>query len=101
MKQLSTMLALPLLAACASTAPDAGEDPPLRPAPEGQCDTDNVQDRLGAQATEETGRALLAATGARSLRWIPPNSAITMDYREDRLNVEYDDSFTITRLYCG
>ena len=101
MKQLCAILALPLLAACATTAPDVGEDPPMRAAPEGECDATRAQAHLGERATAEVGQHLLGATGARSLRWIPPRSAVTMDYRMDRVNVEYDDSFTITRIHCG
>lgn len=98
---LAPFVALPALVACAATPPDAVEDPPLQSAPDGECDASRVQDYLGKHAAPIMTEPLLEVTGARDLRWIPPNSAITMDYREDRLNVEYDDSFTITRLYCG
>lgn len=100
MKQSAFLLALPFLAACSTTMPDAG-DPVLQPATNRPCDVSNVQDRVGEQATTALGEELLGATSARSLRWIPPRSAVTMDYRPDRLNVSYDDSFTILRIYCG
>ena len=40
-------------------------------------------------------------TGARTLRWGPPRSAMTMDYRQDRVNVMYDDTYKSTQVTCG
>ncbi len=40
-------------------------------------------------------------SGAREFRWIPPNSAVTMDYRSTRLNVEYDENTVVTAIRCG
>ena len=37
----------------------------------------------------------------RPYRIIPPNSAVTMDHRPDRLNVDVDDKGVITRIWCG
>jgi len=37
----------------------------------------------------------------RKLRIIPPNSAITMDYLETRLNVDIDEDGVIIRFWCG
>ena len=34
-------------------------------------------------------------------RIIPPGTAVTMDFRDDRLNVETDEDGVITRIYCG
>ncbi len=44
---------------------------------------------------------MLAESGARHMRWIPPRTAVTKDYRRDRLNVVYDDDMVITGVYCG
>ena len=41
------------------------------------------------------------ATGATSLRWGPPGAIFTMDYRQDRVNVMYDDNSMITEVRCG
>lgn len=40
-------------------------------------------------------------TGSKALRWIPPRSAVTMDFRSDRLNIAYDDDMIITMVNCG
>jgi hypothetical protein len=43
----------------------------------------------------------LTLTGAKVLRWVPPRTAVTMDFRADRLTVSYDDNMTIDRISCG
>lgn len=89
------------LASCAPT-PDSG-GPPTNPADSllAVCDAEAAQGMIGELASPEVGARLLAATGARQLRWAPPRSAMTMDYRTDRLTVEYDDDLAITRISCG
>lgn len=34
-------------------------------------------------------------------RIIGPDTAVTMDFRPDRLNVEHDNARIITRIFCG
>lgn len=38
---------------------------------------------------------------AKSHRILGPNSAMTMDYRQDRINVETDDKGVVVRVFCG
>jgi Peptidase inhibitor I78 family len=85
-----------LLGACATTA----EEPPVRELP-GECNAASVQDRVGQRATSELGGTLLRLTGAQVLRWVPPRTAVTMDFRPDRLTVSYDDNMVIERISCG
>ena len=66
-----------------------------------QCMADDLEALLGQKATAEIGADALAKSGSRTLRWIPPNSAVTLDYRHDRLNIEYDDKMVIVRVNCG
>ena len=56
---------------------------------------------IGERATAETGAQMLATTGALTLRWVPPRTAVTLDFREDRLTVSYDDNMMITAAACG
>lgn len=65
------------------------------------CNAEPAQDRVGLVATQSSGTAILKASGARTLRWGPPNSAWTMDYREDRVNVRYDSAMNIVEITCG
>lgn len=88
------------LTACA-TAGDADDGGiPVR-APTGECDAEAAQHLLGATASEAVGAELLELTGARQLRWVPPRTAVTMDFRPDRLTVSYDDDLVIERIACG
>lgn len=88
------------LAACATTTPPAEDGFPGRP-PAGTCDAASAQTLVGQRASSEAGTTILAQSGARTLRWGPPRSAWTMDYREDRVNVRYGDDMTITEITCG
>ena len=45
--------------------------------------------------------AAFKASGAKSMRSIKPGQAVTMDYREDRVNVYQDASGNIERISCG
>ncbi|MBB3859243.1 hypothetical protein GGQ88_000483 [Novosphingobium hassiacum] len=87
-----------LLASCAAQGVPPEELPAM---PEGECKAPPAQDLVGQKATAELGVELLRRTGAKHLRWVPPRSAVTMDYRADRLTVGYDDAYTIVRISCG
>ena len=56
---------------------------------------------IGQRATAELGEAILKATGSVRLRWIPPRTAVTMDYQFGRVSVSYDDDMRITTVACG
>lgn len=87
-----------LLSGCATTY--AADDT----APAGiahKCDASSVQSNLGAKATAALAADLLKQSGSRTLRWLPPRTAMTMDYRQDRLNIGYDDNYVIERIMCG
>ena len=98
MPRTSPLLALLLLPACTMAA----NQPPAPPtAGAGQCSTDGLEAFVGQKATAELGAQLLAKSGARTLRWGAPNTAMTMDFRPDRLTVSYDDAMVVTRASCG
>ena len=90
--------ALPLAACVANDAPVESAPPPTA---EMKCDADAAQAFVGQTATPGLGGAVLKASGARTLRWGPPRSAMTMDYRIDRGNVMYDDAYKVTQVTCG
>lgn len=85
------------LSACATTGTtsESGYTGP------NECKADKTQQFVGQKATTDVGNAILRATGAGQLRWGPPRSAMTMDFRPDRVTVSYDDSMTIDRVSCG
>ena len=91
--------ALPLAACSSGETPPESTPPP--PEAEMTCKADAVQSYVGQAVTPDLGAAILQASGARALRWGPPRSAMTMDYRVDRVNVMYDDASKITQVTCG
>ncbi|MCR2832832.1 I78 family peptidase inhibitor [Parerythrobacter lacustris] len=91
-------LALLSLSACVTASPpDSITERPTG----GECNAAAVQNHVGHAATTTMGEAILTESGARRLRWGAPDSAWTMDYRTDRVNVRYDESLTITAITCG
>ena len=89
------------LAACSTTQ---GQPPAEAVSGEPQpnmCNAQPAQSYVGQRADQSVGAAILKASGARSLRWGPPNSAWTMDFREDRVSVQYDEGQIIQRITCG
>jgi hypothetical protein len=80
--------------------PDRAEAVPPPPVPM-VCNAAPAQYHIGHDATQSMGQAILKDSGAASLRWGAPNSAWTMDYREDRVNVRYDSKMKITEITCG
>ena len=97
MKTISP-LALSLVTGCvtfdAPTAPPQEDNDRV-------CRADDAHPLVGQKASSETGSRALSITGARSLRWGPPGAMWTMDYRQDRVNVRYDEAMTITEVTCG
>ena len=91
------VVACAVLGACAATPPPGDASPSRHP---GECKADAAQHLIGNKATGETGAELLRLTGATTLRWVPPRTAVTMDFRADRLTASYDDDMVITRISC-
>ena len=100
MNRMSLALTVPalLLAGC---IPQVQPPEDLPAMPEGECSAAPAQDLVGQKATGELGSELLRRTGAKTLRWVAPGMAVTMDYRADRLTVGYDENYIIARISCG
>ena len=92
-------LALAATACVTSSPPTGGLEAP--DAPPAACNATEAQQFIGRKASSSIGNSVLDMTGARRLRWGGPDTIFTMDYREDRVNVIYDEQGTITRIYCG
>lgn len=87
--------------ACTATPPPEDDHVPVHGDTGYICDADPAQSLVGQVASSGLGARALELTGARSLRWIPPGTAVTMDYRPDRLNIELDAQNRVTALRCG
>ena len=103
MRNVFTPLLALSLAGCVTTdgLPSGSLDAAPPPAAGSTCDATEAQQFIGRKASESIGRSVLDMSGARTLRWGGPDTAFTMDYREDRVNVTYDENGTIARVYCG
>jgi peptidase inhibitor I78 family protein len=92
------ILAPALISAC-STAPAApraqGE------APGRACQSAGLERFAGQPATSETGAAILRASNATVLRWVPHGTIITMEFRADRVTVWLSAGNRINRVNCG
>ncbi len=93
---IGTLAAL-ALAGCNGT----GSDRPATPSQAAACRNDGLDAYVGRKVSAELGAELLAKSGAKALRWGPPGSAMTMDFRPDRLTVAYDDAMLVTSARCG
>lgn len=103
MKQAIMALAAIGLAGCATNGREATPGQAAAPpAPAAMiCNAEPAQYHIGHDATQAMGAAILKDSGARSLRWGPPRAAWTMDYRQERVNVRYDDAMKIIEITCG
>ena len=89
-----------MLNACAAV-PAEEEQVPVMGGSGGTCNAGPAQALVGRPATSELGAEALRLSGSQALRWIPPGGMVTMDYREDRLNIELDAQNRVVRLRCG
>jgi hypothetical protein len=86
--------------ACA-TVPPADESVPVHGATGYRCDDTKGQHLVGRPADAALGAEAQRVTGAGAVRWIRPGDMVTMDYREDRLNIELDERNRVKRPRCG
>jgi hypothetical protein len=66
-----------------------------------KCDASRAQGVIGKARSKKVGADALRRSGARTLRWIAPDTMVTMDFREDRLNLHVDSRGRVTKVNCG
>lgn len=100
-----SLLALSAAALALGGCAGLGAQTPAEPHPQGTaentCHAEPAQAFVGQTASAGTGAAMLKASGATQLRWVPPRTAVTMIYVSGRLTVAYDDDMKITRISCN
>jgi hypothetical protein len=87
-----------LITACAAVPP---EEVPEAAGSGHTCNAEGLADLVGREATGAVGTEAVRRSGSRTLRWIRPGDAVTMDYRPDRLNVHLDARNRVERFACG
>jgi hypothetical protein len=97
MRSLLVCLTLLTAAGCETVNDDiaANDDPRYA------CTITNLGGLVGQQATQRLGTEALRLSNSRTIRWIRPGDAVTMDYRLDRLNILLDASNVVTSFNCG
>lgn len=90
-----------MLSACASVPPPepAGQQPTFING--GNCRTDGLARFNGQPANERVAAEMLRVSGARTIRWVAPGMAVTMDYQSDRLTVSLDSRNRVEGANCG
>jgi len=104
-QRIALVLALPLaLAACepASVVPPGGpgSEPPIMPVlPPPDQDSCNANAYVAQVGQPSTSLERITILGP--VRVIRPDSAVTMDFREERINFYVDGNGLITNILCG
>lgn len=88
-----------LLVGCAPAQSSA----PAKPAPEvdGECALAPLQKLVGRKASPALGAEAQRLSGTRTVRWIAPGQAVTMDYSPGRLNIQTDEKQNVIGFDCG
>jgi hypothetical protein len=95
--------AIPLiaLAATAGCMDEGRPGRPGRPMPGVECNANGLGRFVGQPRSPRVGMRAQRMAGARSVRWIEPGMAVTMDFRADRLNLTVNQRGRITGTRCG
>jgi len=79
--------------------PSSSVSPPMAGAM--KCDDSRGQTSVGQSATQAAVAKIIADTGSRNARVVKPGQAVTMDYREDRVNINVDAKNVVIAVKCG
>ncbi len=90
----SMALAALALVACAP-------QPPLANGQGKVCSVTRLGKLVGKVSTVALAEEAIKRAGASTARVIGPGQAVTMDYRQDRLNIHLDADGKVERFTCG
>jgi len=86
----------------ASDTPMAGNSTPTpADAPPSACGANTAAKFVGKIATPDVRAQVIEAVGHNRIRWIGPDTVVTMDFSEGRLNAELNAGNRITGFRCG
>jgi len=85
--------------AASTVGPADAAEPQI--AGDGPCDAAAADGLIGEPASRQLAVEAMRLSGARAFRWIPVDSAVTMDYSPNRLNVELDENSVMRTFRCG
>ncbi len=90
-----------ILLALAATACAPTERPQDEAPPAWRCDAAPLTDLVGRVHDFDLHNLARQRSGARAARVIRPGDIVTMDYREDRLNIHLTAEGRVERFACG
>lgn len=99
MRHLIATIALLPLGACTIATSDATAD--TLPEVPAECRNEVLEQFVGQAASQELGARMLAASKAKTIRWVPKGGAVTMDFNPQRLTVQLDGANLVERANCG
>ena len=93
---LAALSMMPLAACMVTPAgqPGAGD-------PTGACRNEPLDQFTGQPASQALGARMLAASGARTIRWVPKGNVITMECSPHRVTVLLDGANRVESARCG
>jgi hypothetical protein len=89
------------IAALPFAACTIAESDPVPVRSEGSCRSEPLGQFVGQPASEALGARMLAASGAKVIRWVPKGGAVTMDFSPNRLTVQLDGANRVEAANCG
>jgi hypothetical protein len=98
---MRVVMVVALLASAACTPVEMRGEAPAASPVAAACNADALGDLVGKRASDARADVMQTRSGARTLRWIAPNTSVTMDFRTDRLNVYVDAKGRIERFTCA
>lgn len=94
-------IALPAAAILFAAAGCATMAPPPPQVVVGPCTTGTIAWAIGRAATEEVVERARIESNSSEVRVIEPDQAVTLDHRQDRLNMHVNKLGAINSLTCG
>jgi len=93
---LTALSAVPLAACMVTPSGQPGAVDPM-----GTCRNEPLAQFTGQPASQELGARMLAESGARTIRWVPKGSVITMEFSPHRVTVLLDGANRVESVRCG
>ena len=92
------------LAACSSGGGhvETGMREPISLRDDGdECGASLAQSFVGLRANQTVRETVATRSGAATIRWVEPGTAVTMDFSPTRMTAELDQDGVIVTLRCG
>lgn len=82
-------------------ADPSGQPPTIEEDPMDACNANAARIVVGRVATADVIEQARQAAGATLVRTLKPGQMVTMEYRENRLNIDVDAGNVVTNVRCG